>query len=549
MTLAFRRARSLPFYAPVALAAFCLAAILVALALASRTNAGAYPADGGTLIEGEAGDAPHQINPLFAATSGPEADLTELVFSGLTRPGPGGDTQPDLADGWTVSTDGRDFTFHLRPNLTWQDGAPVSATDVVFTAKAFSYPGVKGDPATAEVWRRARVQAIGTDTVLIQFDAPFTPFLSYSSLGILPAHLLAGLSPAQLVSSSFNQHPIGTGPYRLTRLSSSEADLQRVAGFYLGTPYINTLRLKFLKDDNAVQQALRSHQIDSAMLPSPVAPGDLDALRASGHTLISGLRPVYTLVYLNLNAPQFQDAAVRQALSAATDHAALVRDAYAGQATPSDVPLPPGSYTGASSDAPAADPALAKALLAGDGWVSGSDGALQRLGIPLSFTLITTPDAQRTALARDLAQQWNAIGARVTVETRDPASLLNDVLLPQKYEAVLYGWDPGPNADPFPAWHSSQRGDAGSNLSNYANARADQLLETARGEPDADGRAAIYGAFVQQFRQNDPAIILFFPRFVYAAPQRLAGAQLGLLSSTADRFAAIETWSLATRKQ
>lgn len=548
MTLA-RRARLLPGYAPAALAAFCLAAILVALTLSSRSTVGAFPAAGGTLIEGEAGAAPHQINPLFAATSGPEADLTQLIFSGLTRPGPGGEAQPDLADGWTVSTDGRAFTFHLRPNLTWQDGVAVTASDVVFTAQAFSYPGVKGDPATAEVWRRARVQAIGSDTVLVQFDAPFTPFLSYSSLGVLPAHLLAGLSPAQLVSSSFNQQPVGTGPYRLTRLTSGEADLQRVAGFYLGTPYITSLRLKFLKDDSAVQQALRSHQIDSAMLPSPVAPADLDALRASGHTLISGLRPVYTLVYLNLNAPQFQDAVVRQALALATDRAALVQDAYAGQATPSDAPLPPGSYTGASSDAPAANPTLAKNLLAGDGWVSASDGALQRQGIPLSFTLVTTPDAQRSALAQDLAQQWNAIGARVTVESRDPTTLLNDVLLPQKYEAVLYGWDPGPNADPFPAWHSSQRGSAGSNLSNYANARADQLLEAARGAPDADGRAAIYGAFVQQFRQDNPAIILFFPRFVYAAPQRLSGAQLGLLSSTADRFAAIETWSLATRRQ
>jgi peptide/nickel transport system substrate-binding protein len=548
MTLALRRNRPFPAYLPSVLALLCLLAILGAIAVAARSGAGALPAGGGTLVEGEAGDAPHEINPLLAAPSGPEADLTQLVFSGLTRPGPGGQAQPDLAQNWVVSADGRDFTFELRPNLTWQDGAPVTADDIVFTAKAFSDPGVKGDPATAEVWRRAQVQALGTDAVLFHFDAPFTPFLSYSSLGILPQHLLGKLNPAQLVSSSFNTSPIGTGPYRLTRLTAGEADLSRVDGYYLGTPYIQKLRVRFLHDDASVQRALRGHQIDSAMLPSPVAPSDLDALRASGHTLISGLRPVYTLVYLNLNAQQFQDVRVREALSLATDRGALIQAVYAGQATASDVPLPPGSYTGAPSDAPPPDPARAKALLATAGWTPGPDGLLQHNGVALSFTLDTTPDAQRSALAQNLARQWNALGMQVTVQALDPTSLLTDVLLPQKFEAVLYGWDPGPDADPFPAWDSSQRGNTGSNLSNYASPQADQLLEAARSEPDADGRAAIYGAFVQQFRRDMPAIVLFFPRFVYAVPRQLAGAQLGLLSSTADRFAAIEAWSLLTRK-
>lgn len=522
-------------------------AVVVAWILLSATPAGALPAHGGTLVEGEAGPAPRTINPLFAAASGPEADLTHLIFSGLTRPGPSGAAEPDLAENWVVSSDGVSFTFLLRRDVQWQDGAPFTADDVVFTAQAFSAPGVKGDPATAEAWRRARVQKLDAYSVLFQFDSPFVPFLSYSSAGILPTHLLQHDSPTQLVNDPFNHHPIGTGPYRLAALTAGEARLSAVPAFYLGTPYVSHLRLRFLGDADHLQRALRTHQVQSGMLPSPVAPGDLDALRATGHTLISGLRPAYTLVYLNLNAAQFQDPAVRRALSLATDRERLVQSVLTGQATPSDVPLPPDSYTGAAHTPSGPDIAQAKALLLAAGWTPAADGVLQRRGIQLAFTLDTTPEPQRVALAQALAAQWAAIGAQVRIQTQDSNTLLNTVLLPQKYEAVLYGWDPGPGADPFPAWHSSQR-TTGSNLSNYASPRADQLLEAARGAPDADGRAAIFGAFVDQFRRDMPAIVLFFPRYVYAVPQQLTPSPLGLLSTTADRFASVEQWSLDTRR-
>src|SRR5579875_2544662 len=515
MTHSLPRPRLAPGAEAVALVALCLIAIFVGLAAAGWRSSGPLPADGCRLVEGVAGERPGAINPLFAGASGPDADLTRLIFAGLTRLGPNGQVQPDLAQSWVVSADGRDFTFLLRPDARWQDGAPVTADDVLFTARAFSAPGVKGDPATAEVWRRAQVQKLSNDAVLFHFDAPFTPFLAYSTVGLLPEHILGRDTPTQLVNDPFNQHPIGAGPYRLTRLTANEADLQRVPGYPLGTPYIERIRLRFLPDLGAIEAALRSHAIDS------------------------GLRPAYTLVYLNLAAAQFQDAAVRRALSLAVDRNALVQQVMDGQATPSDVPLPPGSYTGASDAPPTANVAMAKQLLAAAGWTPGPDGVLRKGEIALSFTLDTTPDTQRLALARNLAQQWAAIGARVTVQTMDATTLLDAVLLPQKFEAVLYGWDPGPDLDPFPAWHSSQRGGGGRNLSGYANSRVDQLLEAAREAPDAAGRAAIYGAFADQFRQDMPAIVLFFPRYLYAAPAKLENVQLGLLASTADRFAAI----------
>ncbi len=514
---------------------------------ASSGISGSIPAAGGRYVEGVIGTAPERVNPLFAASTGPEADLSSLIFSGLTRPGPNGEPEPDLAVGWVTSVDGTSFTFDLRRDVRWQDGEPFTADDVVFTAAAFSGPGIKGDPATAEVWRRARVEKLGIYTVLFQFDSPYAPFLAYSSAGILPQHLLGKDSPDQLVNDPFNRHPIGTGPFVLTGFTSSGAELRRYAGYHLGVPYLERVSFRFLPSNQSLLAALRSHTVDGGILPPPLAPAELDAMRQSGHTLISAERSAYSLIYLNLNIVQFQDPAVRQALSLATDRNRLVQQAMAGQATAADVPLPPGTWSG--TEAPKdADVAAARALLQSAGFAPDTDGIMRRRGISLSFTLQTTSDPQRQTVAAEVAREWGLIGVRANVQTLDEAALLGDVLLPHKYEAVLFGWDPGPDPDPFPAWHSSQRGEQGRNLSGYAGDRADQLLETARQTADLSSRAQIYGEFATVFREDVPAIVLFFPRYVYVLPQRLDGVRLGLISSPADRFSGVEAWSLDTRR-
>jgi len=532
---------------PLALLVAGLPLLLAGWTAAAAARSGSLPAEGGTLTEGVVGPAPRTINPLFS-DSPSERDLAALVFSGLTRPGPDGNPQPDLAESWVVSTDATSFTFVLRRNVLWQDGKPVTAEDVLFTQQAFSAPGVKADPSMAEVWRRARVQVRDLYTVTFQFDASFSPFLAYSSAGILPSHILGGDTPQQLINDPFNQHPIGTGPFKLTALSAGGAKLRRNDAYYLAPPYLKGIALRFLPDGGSLLQALEQKRLDSGLLPPPLLPEDLDRLRASGKTLIGGLRPAYSLVYLNLNSAQFQDPVVRRALSMATDRNTLTQAIMDGQATPADAPLPPGTWAGADTSG-TADVNGARALLQAAGWQPGPDGVLQQKGITLSFALQTTNDSQRTALANELAREWRAIGVEARVQTLAEGDLLQNVLLPHKYEAVLYGWDPGPDPDPFPAWHSSQRGEEGRNLSNYASPRADQLLEAARLTADPDQRAAIYGAFIDLFRQDVPAVILFFPRYVYAVPQSLAGVHLSLLSSTADRFADVEEWSLAARRR
>ncbi|MHB8577020.1 MAG: peptide ABC transporter substrate-binding protein, partial [Dehalococcoidia bacterium] len=523
------------------------AVMCVGWAAVSGSPAGHLPAQGGRYIEGSVGPAPLRINPLFAAADGPERDLAALVFSGLTRPGPNGEPEPDLAESWVASTDATSFTFLLRHDVTWHDGAPFDADDVLFTASAFAAPGVKGDPATAEVWRRARVQKLGQFAVLFQFDAPFSPFLSYASAGILPRHLLGKDTPAQLVDDPFNQRPIGTGPYVFRSLSASAAELQRNTAYYLDVPYIDRLTVRFVPDQPALLRAIERHEVSAGLPAQSLSVGDLASLTGTGHQLLVADRSAYSVVYLNLNLAQFQDPVVRRALSQATDRTKLVAQLLPGQAATSDVPIPAGVWHDPAPPAQA-DPSGAHAALLAAGWTAGTDGTLRKRGIALSFTLLTTSDPQRQSIAAALAAQWHVIGANVTVQTQPDASVLNDALIPHKYEAVLFGWDSGPDPDPFTAWHSAQTGQQVQNLSGYASDRADQLLDALRQSTDPSDQSQLYGAFAETFRQDMPAIVLFFPRYVYAVPGDLRTPRFTALDTPSHRFAAIERWSLKTRR-
>ena len=110
-----------------------------------------------TYIEGVAGTA-QRVNPLFASSNEVDEDLVQLVFAGLLRVSPDGTLAPDLAALPDVSADGKTYTFHVRTDANWQDGAPITSRDVAFTVKALTDPGFRGDPALAEAWAGVDVQ-------------------------------------------------------------------------------------------------------------------------------------------------------------------------------------------------------------------------------------------------------------------------------------------------------------------------------------------------------------------------------------------------------
>jgi len=180
--------------------------------LALSTNSVERPDFGGTYTEGVAG-RPNAINPIFSQYNDVDRDIAALVFSGLTRAEENGTLKPDLATHWTISPDGLVYSFTLRSDVQWHDGERFTADDVLYTLNAIQGPAYKGPPDLGVFWRTVAITTVDSTTIRFQLTQPYAPFLDYTTIGILPSHLLKEVAPDDLL-----QNPLDR---KSTRLNSS----------------------------------------------------------------------------------------------------------------------------------------------------------------------------------------------------------------------------------------------------------------------------------------------------------------------------------------
>ncbi len=171
---------------------------------------------GGTYTEGITGSIT-TINPILA-DSGANSDASRLVFSGLTRYNHNAKLEGDVAKSWTVSADGRTYTFVLNPNVAWQDGQPLTSADMAFTVDRIQNPDTRSPMASA--WQGVEVATPDAATVVITLPVRYDAFLNSTTVGILPQHILKDIPAADLRISDFNQAPIGTGPFTVTNFDT-----------------------------------------------------------------------------------------------------------------------------------------------------------------------------------------------------------------------------------------------------------------------------------------------------------------------------------------
>ena len=493
---------------------------------------------GGSYIEGVVGSA-ERVNPLFATTA-LERDLAALVFSGLTRPGSDGAPLPDLARAWEVSPDGMTYTFYLRAGVLWHDGAKVSADDVVFTATILASSDYSGDSGIAATWRGVRATRIDALTVRFQLPQPFAPFLAATSIGILPAHLLQGQTPREVDASSFNETPIGTGPYQLDRLASDGARLSAYRRYHLGPPYLDRIGLHFYDSEQDLEDALARHQVQGALLPSTFDPS---SLQDAGFELRELTASAYVTLYLNQRSLLFVDSRVREALALAIDRRSIIREPLHDRgAVAATSPIVPGSWAyDTTTVIPSPDPQRVQQLMTSAGWTL-EDNVWRRGDLELKFNILTNPDPDRVAVAETLARQLREAGFLASVASVPADQLVANYLRPRQFTAALFGFDPGLDPDSYPAWHSSQSGDSGANIASYASSAADRLLEAGRTAVDIEGRRLAYAEFQRQFLIDVPSVILYHPTQIYAVDEMITRGERGVLFQPASRFFAIERW-------
>lgn len=513
------------------------------------------PAPGGTYVESVSG-YPQSLNPLLSFYNDADSDVVALTFSGLTRMTMNGEVVPDLALGWEIDPGGITYTFHLNPRAIWHDGTPVSADDVLFTVGLLQDPDYPGPADIGSLWQS--VHAVKTDDLTVQFGLtePFAPFLDYVSIGLLPSHLLGGISAAELPSAAFNRSPVGTGPFRLmdvvvTEGQITEVSLKRFTRYYGSDPYIENIVLRFYPTPRATFEAYEEGLVEGiARVPAEILP---DVWPLETLNFYSAPSAKMAMLYFNeliSDTHPFAQTPVRQALLYGLDRQALVDTVLMGQAVVPQTPLLPGTWAYSTDGVPAYtyDLSQAQTLLEDAGWSRSSptETLRNREGVPFAFSLTVADESSDVALGQAIVDQWSKLGISVTLQTVQPLAL-SGALEVRSYEAALAHLVLPGDPDPYPLWHETQAL-VGQNYAGFRHRRISEVIEQARLTVDRTQRTALYREFQQIFMEELPAIPVYVPIYTYAVDARVQGVQLSPLMRTGDRFRTIADWFVLQRR-
>lgn len=503
------------------------------------------PAPGGTLHEGIVG-TPRFINPILAQTDA-DRDLTALLYAGLMRALPGGELIPDLAASYTVSEDGTTYTFTLRPDLFFHDRTPITAQDVMFTVQSIQDPRIES--TKAGTWDGVSVEAPDARTVVFRLSRPYAGFLNNTTLGILPRHIWEDIAAEDFRGSSYNERPVGSGPFQLERIEESDNVvsaylLRPFAQYALGEPHLSRIFIHTFGNERELVDAYENGDIDAFRGTDPFS--IRDSLKKIDDPKRYPLPRTFGIFFNHNHNDIFTDDAVRKALAYTVNRKEIIENVLGGFGTLITTPLPPHLYTADDTTHSVDD---ARTLLENDGWTRDAEtGTYTKKDSTLSFTIKTVNSPELKLVAEMLQKQFNDMGASVSVELFDLAQLNQNVIRPRDYDVLLFGQVVSRDGDLYPFWHSSQRNDPGLNVALYTNASVDATLEELRTTLSPDIRAQLHESFVNEWQSDIPAVFLYVPDMIYALPEEIQGVHAGPVQEPNERFLDAYGWYMHTQR-
>ncbi|SEO84008.1 dipeptide transport system substrate-binding protein [Methylobacterium sp. ap11] len=509
-------------------AAGCAALLLLAAPAAART-----------LVFCSEGN-PESLNPQIVTTT-TGMDAAWPVFDTLVAFEPGTTTiRPSLAESWTVSPDGRSYTFALRAGVPFHGNArfrptrPLAAEDVVFSLSRqwrddhpfhrvsggqYAYFRDLGLPELIEA-----VEAVDARTVRVRLreaDATFLPNIAMT-LGAVQSAEYAAFLAAAGEAERFDREPIGTGPFSFVAFQPDVALRYRAfPDHWGGRPPVDSL--VFSITPNAAVRLAKVRAGECHLMPFP-NPADLDAIMADpGLTLMREEELNVGYLALNVTRPPFDDLRVRRAVAMAIDKAAIVAGVYGPGGTVARSPLPPNLW---GHDPGLADPPLdrpaAQRLLAEAGFPSGFEAELWYPPVSRAYN----PNGRRVAdmIQADLAR----IGVRLRLVTDEWAAYRAKMLAGVPAMA-LFGWT-ADNGDPdnflgvLLACAPARPG--GSNVARWCDPAFDSLVTRARRLPDQEARAALYREAQGIVRREVPWVPIAHSAVFVAARREVTGYRM-----------------------
>jgi peptide/nickel transport system substrate-binding protein len=439
---------------------------------------------------------PTNLDPRFA-TDGQSQRLDALIFSGLLARDAQMNLHGDLASSWE-RPDALTYIFHLKSNVKFHDGRPLTSADVKSTFDFILDPASKS-PKRGAFRMVDKVETPDSQTVIFHLKEPYASFL----INLIPN--AAGIVPAK-AGADFARHPIGTGPFKFVSQSQDEdVQLVRNENYFSGAPSIEFLHFRVVPD--AVVRALELRKGSADLEMSSLSPDLMPAL-IKQPTLALTQRPGTNFAYLGINFqdPLLAHKEVRQALAFATDRAALIRYLLHGQAQAASGILPPNHWAYEPNVTQySLDTARAEQLLDSAGFPRRANGIRFRL------TLKTSTEEQARLIGAALQEQWRKVGVELELRPLELATLLADAAR-GNFQLTYARWV-GANNDPdiFEYVFSTRRFPPdGANRGHYRNPRIDALTDQIHVESNQEIRKARCSEVQKILADDLPYIFLWF---------------------------------------
>jgi peptide/nickel transport system substrate-binding protein len=445
--------------------------------------------------------------------------IVDYFAETLVRLQPDGKIVPGLAKRWDQSTDGRVFTFELRPDVRFHDGSTLTAEAVKLSLDRFLNPQLRV-ALRAPFDLVAAIMAVDTLTVRIYLRESSRLFLQK-----LAASELAIVSPAHArgFPDSFNEDPVGTGPYRFKERRKGESViLERFESYWGKRPHYPVVQFRIVPEVATRESLLLANQVEVIIQPPP---SDLPALQKNPNLkVVQAPTSRSTFVAMDLallGGTPLSIKKVRQGLNYAIDREGIIRNVLFGAATPMDAPMAPMLVGYTRTGSYGYDPNRARQLLL--------EGGTPRLALRFMHpTGRSMQETQAAQVALAIAGNLHDVGVDVDLIGSDWPTFLAAINVPEdrgQAHMHLFNWAPSllDASQQMSQFVRSQWPPQGLATSHYSNPRVEVLIEQAGREVDEAKRLEAYAEAQRIVWDDAPWIYLWLPSFLIVHAAQVGG--------------------------
>ena len=470
-----------------------LATIALSLLVACNGNSKeTEKSSGGKTIKIGISKDPVNLNPVLISDAMGESFASNIFDTLVSYKDDVTTPAPALAEKWTISKDGKEYTFNLRKGVKFQNGDAFTAKDVKFTLEAFM-DEKNASPSKQFFNDVDKVEAVDDYTVKITLKKTYAPFLlalGSPQIGIMPSDYVKKIG-----MDKFDRSPVGTGPFKFSEWTPDDhITLVRNNEYWGGKPNIETAIFRPIPKSEVMSVELKSGGVDIA---TNLLPEDIKSFSTDKNYVVNKVNGL-SLQYMGFSAIKkpYSDVRFRKAVYYATDFENAIKGIYGDSAERAYSYIPP-SVLGNDKDymktkALPYDEVKAKALfdeLKKDGVIK--DG--------MEIEIFSPQDNFRSKVATAIASSLTKFGFKVKVQTLEFATLLSET---KEGKGGMYflGWSSVPDPD---RWTYSIFSSKDGNRSAYKNDIVDSGLEEGRGTIDTSKREEAYKKAMRQALTED----------------------------------------------